>query len=111
MTAVIIGFLILWLALAMWVYFDATERGKPSIAWAGAVFFLGGTGLIPLILYLIFRDTGQRNLVPSGGGQRQYLYIVSFAGLGTLVVGLTVLVTTTIIRAVDSDLNVTQVSL
>src|SRR3989304_2383431 len=100
--AIITGFFILWLALAMWVYFAATERGKPSIVWALTVFFLAGfLFFIPLILYLIFRDTGQRQVVPPGGGRRQYLYIVSFAGLGTLMVGLTLLITTTIIRALS----------
>ena len=100
--AIITGFFILWLALAMWVYFDATERGKPSIVWALTVFFLAGfLFFVPLILYLIFRDTGQRQVVPPGGGQRQYLYIVSFAGLATLIIGLSVLLTTTIARAIS----------
>jgi hypothetical protein len=101
MFAIVVGFVILWLTLATWVYFDAAERGKPSIVWAGAVFFLPWIGLIALILYLIFRDTGQRQLVPPGGGRRQYLYIVSFAGLAALMVGLTLLITTTIIRAIS----------
>ncbi len=103
MFAIVVGFVILWLALASWVYFDATERGKPSIVWAGAVFFLAWLGLIALILYLIFRDTGQRVQVPPGGGRRQYLYIVSFAGLATLIVGLTLLITTTIVRAISEE--------
>ena len=54
--AIAIGFLALWLALATWVYFDALERRRPPIAWAGAVFLLGWLLLIPLFLYLIFRD-------------------------------------------------------
>ncbi len=103
MTAIIVGFFIPWLALAMWLYFDATERGKPSIVWAGGVFFLGTFGLIPLVLYLIVRDTGRRQLEPPGGGRRQYLYIVSFAGVGTLMLGLTLLLTTTIARAISED--------
>jgi uncharacterized membrane protein len=103
MFAIAVGFGVLWLALASWVYFDATERGKPSIVWAGAVFFLAWFGLIALILYLIFRDTGQRVQVPPGGGRRQYLYIVSFAGLATLIVGLSLLITTTIVRAISED--------
>lgn len=101
MSAILIGFLILWLALTMWVYFDATERGKPSFVWAGAVFFLGFFAVIPLILYLIFRDTGTRTVVPPGGARRQYLYIVSFSGLATLMVGLTLLLITTIMRILD----------
>lgn len=102
--AIITGFFILWLALSMWVYFDATERGKPSIVWALTVFFLAGfLFFIPLILYLIFRDTGQRMQVPPGGGRRQYLYIVSFAGLATLMVGLSLLLTTTIVRAISEE--------
>lgn len=102
--AIVTGFFILWLALTMWVYFDATERGKPAIVWALTVFFLAGfLFFIPLILYLIFRDTGQQQVVPPGGGRRQYLYIVSFAGLGTLLVGLAVLSTTTLARAISED--------
>jgi hypothetical protein len=101
MFAVVVGFVILWLALSTWVYFDATERGKPSIVWAGGVFLLPWLGVIVLILYLIFRDTGQRVEVPPGAGRRQYLYIVSFAGLATLMVGLVLLLTTTIVRAMS----------
>jgi hypothetical protein len=101
--AILIAVFILWLALTMWVYFDATERGKPSFAWAGAVFFLNFFFVAPLILYLIFRDTGQRPLLPPGGGRRQYLYIVSFAGLGTLMLGLTLLSTTTVIRVISEE--------
>ncbi len=101
MYAILVGFVILWLALATWVYFDATERGKPSIVWAGGVFLLPWLGVVVLILYLIFRDTGQRVQVPPGGGRRQYLYIVSFAGLATLIVGLAILLTTTIVRAIS----------
>ncbi len=101
--AIVTGFFILWLALAMWVYFDATERGRPSIVWAGAVFFLGPFGLIALALYVTNRDSGQRVQVPPGGGRRQYLYIVSFAGLATLIVGLSLLLTTTIVRAISEE--------
>ena len=102
--AIITGVFILWLALAMWVYFDATERGKPSIVWALTVFFLAGfLFFIPLILYLIFRDSGQRVQVSPGGGRRQYLYIVSFAGLATLMVGLSLLLTTTIVRVISEE--------
>src|SRR3989304_8644508 len=98
--AIVTGFFILRLALAMWVYFDATEGGNASIVWALTVFFLAGfLFFVPLILYLIFRDTGQRQVVPPGAGQRQYLYIVSFAGLATLLIGLSVLLPNTIASA------------
>jgi hypothetical protein len=103
MTAILTGFFILWLALAMWVYFDATERGKAAIAWAGATFFAGPWGVIALVLYVIFRDTGQRPVVPPGGARRQALYIVSFAGLGTLMVGLSLLVSATIARLLSEE--------
>ncbi|MFQ5880042.1 MAG: DUF5671 domain-containing protein [Dehalococcoidia bacterium] len=97
------GFFILWLALTMWVYFDATEHGKPAIAWAGVVFFLGWALLIPLILYLIFRETGHRWAVPPGSGRRVYLYVVSFAGYGMLAIGLSLLISTTIARALSEE--------
>jgi MFS family permease len=100
MAAIGIGFFILWLALAMWVYFDATERGKGSIGWALAMFFVGWA-LVPLVLYLIFRDVGARTAVAPGAGRRQYLYIVGFAGFATLVIGLALLISTTIARVVS----------
>jgi hypothetical protein len=102
MWATSIGFFILWLALAMWVYFDATERGKGSIGWALAMFFVGWA-LVPLILYLIFRDIGARTAVAPGAGRRQYLYIVSFVGFATLVIGLSLLISTSIARVISED--------
>ncbi len=33
MTAIIVGFFVLWLALAMWVYFDATSLSS-LVSWA-----------------------------------------------------------------------------
>jgi len=102
MWAISIGFFILWLALAMWVYFDATERGKGSIGWALAMFFVGWA-LVPLILYLIFRDVGARTAVAPGAGRRQYLYIVSFVGFATLVIGLALLTSTSIARVISED--------
>jgi MFS family permease len=102
MWATSIGFFILWLALAMWVYFDATERGKAAIGWALAMFFVGWA-LVPLILYLIFRDVGARTAVAPGAGRRQYLYIVSFAGFATLVIGLALLISTSIARVISED--------
>ena len=102
MLAISIGFFILWLALAMWVYFDATERGKGSIGWALAMFFVGWA-LVPLILYLIFRDIGARTAVAPGAGRRQYLYIVGFVGFATLVIGLSLLISTSIARVISED--------
>ncbi len=102
MSAIGIGFFILWLALTMWVYFDATERGKASIGWALAMFFVGWA-LIPLVLYIIFRDVGVRHAVAPGAGRRQYLYVVSFAGFATLVIGLSVLTSTTIARLISEE--------
>jgi hypothetical protein len=102
MAAIGIGFFILWLALAMWVYFDATERGKASIGWALAMFFLGWA-LVPLVLYLIFRDVGARVAVAPGAGRRQYLYIVSFVGLATLVIGLALLISISIARVISGE--------
>ncbi len=102
MWAISIGFFILWLALAMWVYFDATERGKAAIGWALAMFFVGWA-LVTLILYLIFLDVGARTAVAPGAGRRQYLYIVGFVGFATLVIGLALLTSTTIARVISED--------
>jgi hypothetical protein len=103
MWAIVIGFGILWLALAMWVYFDATDRGKASIGWALATFLAGWLLVAPLILYLIFRDVGARPAVAPGAGRRQYPYIVSFVGFATLVIGLSLLISTTIARVISED--------
>lgn len=103
MSAIATGFFALWLALALWVYFDATERGKAAIPWAAAVFFLGLFGAVPLILYVIFRDTGQQPVVPPGGARRQAVYIVSFAGLATLLIGFSLIGSVTMVRALSED--------
>ncbi len=89
--AIVIGFLALWLALAMWVYFDAIQLGRPAIAWAGSVLFLGWLLLVPLFLYLIFRDRPGRPVAP-GSGRRLYLYIASFSALAVTVTGLFILI-------------------
>jgi hypothetical protein len=103
MWAIAIGFGILWLALAMWVYFDATDRGKASIGWALAMFLAGWLLVAPLILYLIFRDVGARPAVAPGAGRRQYFYVVSFVGFATLVIGLSLLISTSIARVISED--------
>lgn len=101
--ALFTGCSIIALTLVMWVYFDAIERGKAAIPWALSIVFLGWLFAAPLILYFIFRDTGQRPVVPPGGARRQALYVVSFAGLGTLAIGLSMLVTATIVRVISED--------
>jgi len=103
MLAIGIGFGILWLSLVMWIYFDATERGKASIGWALAMLLPPPLLVVPLILYLIFRDVGARLAVAPGAGRRQYPYIVSFVGFATLVVGLTLLISATIARVMSED--------
>lgn len=103
MSAIGIAFFILWVALAMWVYFDASEHGKPAILWALAVFLVGWALLVPLGLYAIFRDSGHRWEVAPGAGRRLYLYVVSFSGLVTVVLGLSLIISTSISRAVSSD--------
>ena len=100
--AIVIGFLALWLALATWVYFDALERRRPPIAWAGAVFLLGWVLLIPLFLYLIFRDRPPGPAVTAGAPRRTYFSIVSFSSLAVVVIGLSVLIGALIQGAIDS---------
>ncbi len=51
---------LLALSIIMWVYFDATELGKPAIPWAIAQPMLWWLFFLPLILYAIFREQGQR---------------------------------------------------
>jgi len=103
MWAILIGFFMLWLAFAMWVYFDASERGKASIGWALAMFLVGWALVVPIILYVIFRDVGARLAVAPGAGRRQYLYVASFVGFATLVIGLSLLISTTIARVISED--------
>lgn len=86
-SALVLGFIGLWLALAMWVYFDAIELGRPAIAWALSILLLGFLLLIPLFLYLIFRDRPPRTVAP-GSGRRQYFHITSFVGLAVTYAGL-----------------------
>jgi hypothetical protein len=101
MWAIAIGFFVLWLAFAMWVYFDASERGKASIGWALAMFLVGWALVVPIVLYVIFRDVGARLAVAPGAGRRQYLYVASFVGFATLVIGLSLLISTTIARVIS----------
>ncbi len=49
---------ILAVALVAWIYFDATELGKPAVGWALAVPVLGWFLFLPIVLYLIFREQG-----------------------------------------------------
>src|SRR5438309_370210 len=90
--AVFFSLSVLWFALAAWVYFDAAERDKPAILWAALILFSFFFLFIPIVLYPIFRDSGQRRFVPAGGGSRQYLYVAAFAGLTTLLTGLAIVV-------------------
>jgi hypothetical protein len=86
------------LAIIMWVYFDATELGKPAIPWAIAQPMLWWLFFLPLLLYAIFREQGQRRVVPPGGARRQAVYILSFIGYSGLAYGLAVVVGATIVR-------------
>ena len=106
LSAVAIGFVALWLALAMWVYFDAIELGRPAIAWAGAVLLLGWLLLVPLFLYLIFRDRGPTRSVAPGSGRRLYFYVADFSALAVSVLGSLLLALALIEGAVSEYDNV-----
>jgi hypothetical protein len=41
--------------------------------------------------------------VPAGGGRRPYLYVGSFAGFGTLTIGLSLLASTAVARALSEE--------
>src|SRR2546430_16141414 len=101
--AVFFSLSVLWFALAAWVYFDAAERDKPAILWAALILFSFFFLFIPIVLYPIFRDSGQRRFVPAGGGSRQYLYVAAFAGLTTPLTGLAIIVTFTFARAISHE--------
>lgn len=55
-------FLVLWIAVIVWVYKDAERRGMNGLLWSLLVFF---GHLIGLIVFLIVR---QDNAAPSGQG-------------------------------------------
>jgi hypothetical protein len=49
-----LGGFVLWVALAYWVYRDATRRHMDNaVLWAVITFFLG---LIGLVIYLVVRE-------------------------------------------------------
>jgi hypothetical protein len=50
--AFVIGWFILWILVAIWVYKDAEKRGKNGVLWLIIVILLG---LIGLIIYLVVR--------------------------------------------------------
>lgn len=99
-SALLLGFFGLWLALAMWVYFDAIELGRPAIAWAVSILLLGWLFLIPLFLYLIFRDRPPRPVAP-GSGRRQYFHIASFVGLALAYAGLFIFISALLVGLVS----------
>lgn len=80
------------LALIAWVYFDATELGKPAIPWALAQPVLWWFLFLPLILYAIFREQGQRRAVPPGAARRQAAYVLSFVGYAAVAYGAAALI-------------------
>jgi hypothetical protein len=85
MTAITFGLLALGWAFASWVYFDATERGKPyAFLWGLAVLFLGWT-LIPQIVYLSVRNQPPRFEVADRVATRQYLVTTVFTSMALTV--------------------------
>jgi hypothetical protein len=47
--------LVVWVAMLIWVYRDATRRGMNAMLWVVIVFFLH---LLGLVVYLVARGTG-----------------------------------------------------
>jgi hypothetical protein len=87
MIAIEFGLPALGWALASWVYFDATERGKPwAFLWGLAVLLLGWT-LIPLIVYLSVRNQPPRFEVADQVAVRQYLVTTALTSIALTVAG------------------------
>ena len=99
MAAVGVGFFALYLAVTLWVYFDATETGRPAVPWALATFFLVWFFALPLILYAMNRDKDRHRPAP-GAGKRLYLYITAMTGLVVTSIGGSLLVGSIIANAV-----------
>jgi hypothetical protein len=49
---VLLGLLMYWLSLPLWVFLDARQRGERALAWAG--FVLIGN-LVALLTYILAR--------------------------------------------------------
>jgi len=60
--AIVLGSLILWIVIGVWVYRDAESRGMGGVLWLIIVIFLG---LIGIIIYLVVR--GSHPVRPPGG--------------------------------------------
>ncbi len=90
------------LALLLWIYFDANERGKSGILWVALVVFFYWVVFIPLILYFILRDRDRKVPIAPGMGLRQYLYIASFVGFGLLFIGLALVISVPLFSVADS---------
>lgn len=61
---------VIWIAIAVWVYRDAEERGMSGVLWLIVVIFLG---LIGLIVYLVVRtDKPQYGYYPQQQPYQQY---------------------------------------
>jgi hypothetical protein len=94
---------ILAVAFIAWIYFDATELGKPAIGWVVAIPALSWLFFLPVILYVIFRESGHRRIVAPGAGRRQIAFVGSFTGLTTFAYGITVAAAATIARVTSSS--------
>lgn len=60
--AILVGSLVLWIIVGIWVYKDAESRGMGGVLWLIVVILLG---LIGIIIYLIVR--GSHPVLPAGG--------------------------------------------
>lgn len=67
--AVIVGWFVIAILIAVWVYRDANSRGMSGALWVIIVFFLG---LIGLIVYLIVRSDRPVGMPPGYPGYGGY---------------------------------------
>jgi hypothetical protein len=85
--AISFGIGALALAVVMWVYFDAAERGRNAFLWVVGMLWSGG---LLLVIYLLVRNSGPQRPTAPGYGVRQYLYIASFCGAFLVSIGFSV---------------------
>jgi len=103
------GVAALVVAVAAWIFFDATDRGK-KYAWLWALGFLlllvtfVGSAIL-LIVYFAQRNSGRRQEVAEGAALRLYLIDATFTSLVLMVAGAGTAMAAGLLYAVSDHLS------
>ena len=109
MQALSFGAAALGVAVAAWIFFDATDRGK-KYAWLWALGFLVllvtlvGSAIL-LIVYFAQRNSGRRQVVAEGAALRLYLIDATFTALALMVAGAATAMAAGLLYAVSDHLS------